>query len=779
MLLIFLGSSVTAQKKTDANIFGHVISNGEHLPYVSIAIKGTAMGTATDKTGHYRLLNAPVGYITIVASFVGYKTQEINLMTETNKTIEINFDLKEDALRLDEVVVSGNKDAEKRKESAIIVNSIGAKLFQSTHSVTLSEGLNFCSGLRMETNCQSCGFSQVRLNGMEGPYSQILINGRPIFSGLAGVYGLELIPANMIEKVEVVRGGGSALYGGNAIAGTINLRLKNPISNTYEFGVDQSLIGFNISENSKPSSDKSLNFNTSLVSDDHKTGMAVYGFNRNRNAFDANGDDFSEIPLLKNTTAGARIYHRLGYKTKLTADIFHVNEYRRGGNKFDYPEHEADIAESLQHYITSSALTFEHFISNESIISAYFASQKVDRESYYGANRSLKDYGRTKDLTYNTGLQYKIAVLQGSLTTGFDQSGSKLTDMKSGYPDFGNAVIVDDSIVSIPHTENTINANQEIKTTGLFAQYDFRWSRVKWSLGGRYDHYDIKNFQNMDGNIKGNVISPRVSLLYDISSLLQGRLSFSQGYRAPQIFDEDLHNEASGSRKVIHVNDPDLKQESGNSLMASVDFNNKKGNLNLLVEAFYTTLNDPFVSRFDVSEDGSLMVYTRSNANGYAYVRGFNFEMNMFPSRTISTSAGFTLQTSQYSIPQDFNEKRFLRTPESHGFFTFDWNLSKTIAFNASGKYTGKMLVPYFGLKISNPSEGIIRESDPFFDLGIKLQYSIKLNGSKLQLFVGMKNIFNAYQKDFDSGLFRDPGYIYGPGSPRTVYAGLRLGNAF
>jgi outer membrane receptor for ferrienterochelin and colicins len=89
--------------------------------------------------------------------------------------------------------------------------------------VTLSEGLSFSPGLRIENDCQNCGFSQVRMNGMEGPYSQILINSHPIFSGLAGVYGLELIPTNMIERIEVVRGGGSALYGSNAIAGTINI----------------------------------------------------------------------------------------------------------------------------------------------------------------------------------------------------------------------------------------------------------------------------------------------------------------------------------------------------------------------------------------------------------------------------------------------------------------------------------------------------------------------------------------------------------------------------
>jgi len=131
-------------------------------------------------------------------------------------------------LGIEEVVVTGDRNKTNRTESSTIVSILTPKLFATIQSVTLSEGLNFCPGLRMENNCQNCGFSQVRMNGMEGPYSQILINGRPIFSGLAGVYGLELIPSSMIERVEVVRGGGSALYGSNAIAGTINLIFKRP-----------------------------------------------------------------------------------------------------------------------------------------------------------------------------------------------------------------------------------------------------------------------------------------------------------------------------------------------------------------------------------------------------------------------------------------------------------------------------------------------------------------------------------------------------------------------
>lgn len=255
---------------TDANIFGHVINSGnEHIPYINISIKNTTVGTVTDATGHYSFKNLKEGTYTLVVSGVGYKSEEKTVTVIKNKTQEVNFSIKEDVLNLNEVVVTSNRSSQSRTEAPVIVSTISTKQLETTQSNVLGEGLNYCTGLRFENDCQNCGFSQIRMNGMEGPYSQILINSRPIFSGLAGVYGLELIPSNMIEKLEIVRGGGSALYGSNAIAGTVNLILKDPKSNSFEAGYNVSLIGTGVSGSNGPVADHNINFNTSLVNDDH------------------------------------------------------------------------------------------------------------------------------------------------------------------------------------------------------------------------------------------------------------------------------------------------------------------------------------------------------------------------------------------------------------------------------------------------------------------------------------------------------------------------------
>lgn len=779
LTILLLNSSILlSQKNTDANIIGHVTSGGEHVQFATISIKGTTIGTSTDETGHFQLINMPVGKYIVRAYSIGYKAVEKEVILKQGETVELKFELDQDMLGLDEIVVTADRGEIKRVESASIVNTLSLKLFTSTQSVTLSEGLNFSPGLRLENNCQNCGFTQVRMNGMEGPYSQILINSRPIFSGLASVYGLELIPANMIEKVEVVRGGGSAIYGSNAIAGTINIILKEPESSTYEAGFNTNITGVGLSGSGGASADYSANLNTSMISSDNKTGFSLIGFTRKRNMFDANNDSFSELANLSSLTIGTSIYHKLGLRNKLSLDFYNIKENRDGGNRFDYTIHERDIAESIKHDIKAGAATFEQYFRGYDLLSLYFSTQLLDRDSYYGANRSLGSYGKSKDKTYNIGLQYKAVFNRSTLIGGIENLSGALTDSKLGFPDYANAVIVNDSIISVPHTDNTVIADQETSTTGLFFQYDLKLNRAKIGFGGRFEHYAITDNFSSSGNNSGNVFSPRINLMYELAKTLQARISYSQGYRAPQLFNEDLHVEASASRKVIVVNDPDLTQENSHSLMASLDFNKLVGTINtgLLAEFFYTRLTDAFVNEIGAPDKDGTVYYTRRNSDGGATVTGMNIEFRLKPLTHFSFTGGLTIQKSLYDEVQQFSERSFFRTPSNYGFFIADWDITQKICLSASFNYTGEMRVPYFGPE-TDPDTGELRDSNPFYDLGLKFSHTIKVQGASVQWYLGIKNIFNSYQSDFDSGVNRDPSYIYGPVSPRTLYLGIRFGN--
>ena len=217
-------------------IRGHVIEkySEEHLPYAAILIVETGEGTVSDDTGHFRFTKVPAGSYTLRVQLLGYATQEKKVTVSNEYTTDVHIALVEEGITTDEVVVSANRNEVSRKMAPVVVNVMSAKLFETVNSTDLAKSLNFQSGLRVENSCQNCAFPQVRINGLEGPYSQILINSRPIISALSGVYGLEQIPTNMIERVEVVRGGGSALFGANAVGGTINIITKDPVSNSFQ-----------------------------------------------------------------------------------------------------------------------------------------------------------------------------------------------------------------------------------------------------------------------------------------------------------------------------------------------------------------------------------------------------------------------------------------------------------------------------------------------------------------------------------------------------------------
>lgn len=772
IISIFFSISSFAQ---GFSVSGKVMCHGEAMPFANVLISGTNMGVATNADGFYRIQNLPHGDYKLMVQSVGYKTAARDIHIHASHIVNLDFDMQEDQLMLDQVVVTANRGEVNRREAPVIVNTINAKQLAAVQSVSISEGLNFVPGLRMENNCQNCGFSQLRMNGMEGAYSQILINGRAIFSGLAGVYGLELIPASIIDRMEVVRGGGSALYGSNAIAGTVNIITKDPVSNSYSVKLSNQVIGF-AGDSKDVSNDLLLNFNASMVGNNARNGFVLYGFLRQRNPYDANDDEYSEMSSAENFTLGGKVYQRLGLKGKLSADVLAINTSGRGGNNFNVPYHESDICEALHHTIYSGSLNFDRFFREKDMLSVFLSGQIVDRDSYYGANKALDAYGKSRDLTWVGGAQYNAHLGKLNLVTGFENVNGTLNDKKLAYRE------IDEQTLEYVYHPNTVVAHQLSNTTGVFAQADYRLGLVKASLGARYDHYSITDLEHEDdGVVEGNVLSPRVNLLFDFHESFQVRMSYSQGYRAPQIFDEDLHIETSGARQIYHTNADDLTKETSHTVVGSIDWHPKVGetNLQFTAEGFYTRLIDPFVSEYGELDENGKVYYVRNNAEGYAEVMGVNLEFNWFYSRKLNVGASFTIQNSEYSEVHEFNETHFFRTPDDYGYLKAEYNISDSWTINLTENYTGRMLIPYFGTNLPegvSADDGMLVRSDRFFDTGLKVTHKISRKGVDIDLFAGIKNIFNSYQSDFDEGVNRDPGYIYGPILPRTIYFGVKLG---
>jgi outer membrane receptor for ferrienterochelin and colicins len=752
IILLFCSIAGFAQKKTDANINGHVINkiSKEHIPFINVSIKGTTIGTATDATGHYYLRNLPVGEYTIAVSGVGYKTIEQQIKLFAGKTIEINFEIEEDQIQLDGVVISANRNETNRKEAPTIVNIISPKVFENTNSVCLAQGLNFQPGLRVETNCQNCGFQQVRINGLDGPYSQILIDSRPIFSSLAGVYGIEQIPANMIERVEVVRGGGSALFGSNAIAGTINIITKEPITNSVTLSNNTGLIY-------GKKTDINTTLNASVVSDDYKTGIMIFGSTRQRSPFDYDGDGFTEIGKINAKNIGFRGFYKTSNFSKLTIEYHNMGEFRRGGNNLDLPPHEADITEQIEHNINTGGIKYDIFSkNNKHRFNIYSSAQKIDRKSYYGAQKDLNAYGSTNDKTFVAGLQYTYSMdtllfMPAQLTMGTEYSTNEMIDKMLGY----------DRII-----------NQAVNTKSAFLQNEWKNKKISILLGGRFDKHNL---------IKSPIISPRLNFRYNPNELLSLRASYSSGFRAPQAFDEDLHVTAVGGNVALIRLSPDLKTEKSQSYSASADFYKTFGQVqtNLLIEGFYTKLDNVFVLEEIGTDSGGNIMLERRNGSG-AVVQGINVEGKIVPTKKIQFQFGITFQKSEYKENQIWSDnenliphKKMFRSPDNYGYLTANYQVVKNFNVSLSGTYTGSMLVQHFAGYVAEDTE---KKTPDFYDMNIKLSYDFKINSSAtLQLNTGVQNIFNSYQNDFDKGEFRDAGYVYGPALPRTFFFGLKI----
>lgn len=283
------------------------------------------------------------------------------------------------------------------------MNVVSGKTLLNIGACSLADGLDFQPGVRVENDCQNCGFTQVRINGLDGHYSQILMNSRPVFSALTGVYGLEQIPANMIERVEVMRGGGSALFGSSAVGGTINIITRDPLVNSAQ--VSHTLTSIGISG----ALDNNTTVNASVVTDNNKAGMFIYGQSRSRDGYDHDDDGFTEIAQLKSQTLGARTFMRLSGNSKLTVEYHKTHEYRRGGDQLDLPAHMAMIAEQVEHDINAGEATYDlWFRDRRDHLSVFAATQATRRKSYYGTDMDPNAYGRTSDLVVTSGSQWAI-----------------------------------------------------------------------------------------------------------------------------------------------------------------------------------------------------------------------------------------------------------------------------------------------------------------------------------------------------------------------------------
>ena len=687
----------------------------------------------TDSQGRFGFSRVPVGryHLEVYApGFVDYSSEPFFLDKDKyGQEIVLMKKLSE------EIVVTATRTPKLYAETPTKTEVISSRQIEMKVASNLAEALYQTTGVRVENDCQNCNFTQVRINGMEGKYTQILIDSSPVVSAMTGVYGLEQIPAEMLDRIEIVKGGGSALYGGNAVAGVINVLTKEPQENRTILKVHQESV------DGKPYTD--LGFRSSLVSENMNSKAYLFASYKRREPIDLNDDGFSELGLLSNTSFGINLYNYFpALDGKLKLGLFRIFEERRGGNLFDKPPHEADTAEWIKTDQVAISSEWSHSLSEKLYYNLSFSLVEAKRNTYYGSHRDPNAYGETKNPLFFFNSQCTYQMGTHVFTAGFQLKRDKIQDKAIGY----NRVI-----------------DQVYYESGLFLQDDFKIGRIFSILTG----FRVNRHTALDRII----VTPRLSILINLMKELSFRTSFSTGFRAPQVFDEDLHIEQVGGGGLMIRNSPDLKEERSYSFYSGFDYGRQRGKtlIQFSIEGFYNRLLDTFIFQ-EVARIERARVLERINGSG-SRVYGFSVDFGLSLGTRFSLASGWTFQRSLLDEPEPrFNSREFFRTPKIYGYSSLSWEHPKLFHLDASVEYTGSMKAPHYAGYIQ---EDRLETTSPFWVINLKFRRQINLSAAdRLTVFLGIENLLDSFQKDLDKGVDRDSGYVYGPAKPRTFYLG-------
>lgn len=668
-----------------------------------------------------------------------------------------------------EVVVTGTRQERQTEDAPVRTQVIDRQQIEQRQARNLSEALSYTTGVRVETNCQNCGFTQLRLNGLGGAYTQVLIDGLPSFSSLAGVYGLEQLPADLIERVEIVKGGGSALYGPSAVAGVVNVITRRP---QQDFA--RALVGYEHVGLRAP--DLRLSTDGAVTSPGGRAAIHLFATARRREALDLNGDDFTELVRLRQLAAGANTFYEPFGGAELALKFHVVREYRRGGDRLELPPHEAAVAEELRTERLQGEARWDHRVSDVISYHLGYVLAYTERRSYYGAGGASADPelpapGEEVDEELREEFEAQRVALGGygltrnpnhvadaHLDVSWDALGPQVLTL-------GGQALIDDIEDRYLGYDRVIDDVYSV--IGAYAQHDWIWA--DWAetvIGARVDQHS---------ELDDPIASPRAALMLRPMGWLRLRSAYSSGFRGPQAFDEDLHIETVGGAARLIVNDPELEPERSHSLAQQVRLAGElDGGLELGagVNGYVTRLQNAFVLNERDDPDTPEEELIREN-RGTTTVAGA--ELNAQVQAPLwAARAGWTFERARNEEPdEDFGRRRLFRTPRHYGFLDLVFRKGGFVA-QSGVEVTGPMLAPRYDAD-ADPLE--VNTTPWFFDWDINLRYTILLEGAAyLEPYAGVRNLLDSRQTDFDSGPDRDASYIYGPLQPRTVLVGVQGG---
>ncbi|WP_339712479.1 TonB-dependent receptor [Cyclobacterium amurskyense] len=750
LFALFLYSPVRGQKR--GVVTGRVVAeSGVALEFANVGIRKISLGGVTDQNGSFSIQNVPYGEHILTASMIGFEPKQIKIEVSANKSGESYlFTLNETAGALGEVVVSGTMKEVSKLDSPVPVEVYSANFFRANPTPSVFESLQNVNGVRPQINCNVCNTGDIHINGLEGPYTMVLIDGMPIVSGLSSVYGLTGIPQALIERVEVVKGPASTLYGSEAVGGLINIITKKPSSapllTADVFSTDWADVN----------ADLGLRYNLS----DKTQGLLGVNYFNYQNALDKNEDGFTDVTLQNRIS----VFNKFNFDRKSGKNFSvagrYVYEDRWGGEmdwSSEYRGGDEIYAESI--YTSRWEMFGVYQLPVEEDLNFQFSTNGHKQNSVYGDTPYIADqYIGFGQLTWNKPLKYH----------------DLLFGMAYRYTYY-------DDNTPATATENEINEPSITHLPGAFIQDEITFNEThKILLGMRYDY----------NSLHGSIVSPRINYKWTSKNKQDViRLSLGNGYRVANVFTED-HAALTGAREVVFEEelDPETSWNANLNLVKKI-YTASQVYIGLDASAFYTYFNNAILP--DYETDPNKIIY--GNLDGSAVSKGASLNVEMSWLNGLNIIVGGTLM--DVSVTENDVTYRQLLTERFSGVWSVGYTISSIdLTVDYTGNLYGPMRLPLLGDLDDRPAYS------PWYSLQ-NLQLTKQLN-TKWEVYAGVKNLLdftpasNSIARSFDpfdrnvlfgtdgqviptaenpNALTFDPSYVYAPNQGRRAFLGIRF----
>ncbi|WP_262248636.1 TonB-dependent receptor [Parapedobacter soli] len=727
---------------------------GTAIPWATVSIAALKTGTTADSTGRFLLTDVPAGNWELEVRYIGYQPHTVYIRTNGTTPLREDIVLTDVGTSLDEVVVSGTMKEVSKLDSPVPVEVYSAKFFKSNPAPTVFDALQNINGVRPQLNCNICNTGDIHINGLEGPYTMVLIDGMPIVSGLSTVYGLSGIPQSLIERVEIVKGPASTLYGSEAVGGLINIITKNP-KTTPTLAIDAFATSWGEISADLAAKTRVGNSVQSLV------GISYFNY---QNPMDNNNDNFTDVTLQHRVSlfnkwnidrSDARVFSfaaRYVYEDRWGGELGWNRQYRGGDQVYG----ESIYTNRWELFGTYQLPVKEHILF-------MFSTNGHNQNSAYGNMPFLADqYIGFGQLTWNK-------------TLGSHDLLSGLTYRYTFYDD-NTPATADPSDVAI-------NKPMHTRLPGAFVQDEISLGETnKVLLGVRYDY----------NSIHGSIVTPRIN--YKWNSRNQNnvlRLSFGNGYRVANVFTED-HSALTGAREVVFESElaPETSWNGNVNFVKKVPLQSG-GIIGFDATVFYTYFNNKIIADYDTDAQKILF----GNLDGHAISKGISLNVDVALMNGLKLMAGATAM-DVYS--EEHNQKvQQLFTERFTGVWSASYTLKRSgLTIDYTGNVYGPMRLPL--LSDADPRS----PNSPWWSIqNIQLSKAFR-NG--LEVYGGIKNLLDwtpnrgnpfiiarphdPFDKlvDFDGdgraiatpenpyGLTFDPSYVFGPNQGARGFLGIR-----